>query len=235
MPPPLPPRGSSGRSQAGSAGLLCCVAVLPLTALLGIVTGPAVVLVADAAHCARICGRCRTPGDRSHGGGQSRRLGRTTIVLPGPGGRAPKSPPRISEYCIQPQGGAGIGHAGRAMPNFRAFDRHRSVQRPPAGVAGVWAVVLAVAGTALAAGLYHETTDVPAARLDGHLRLPAAWHHQPLAMAAVPKRAEPRPAPPSPDPRVPAAADAECRPIPESAVPGASGTATAHDLGGQAE
>ncbi|MEU9069878.1 MULTISPECIES: hypothetical protein [Streptomyces] len=28
-------------------------------------------------------------------------------------------------------------------------------------------------------------THVPAARLDGHLRLPAAWHHQPLAMTAL--------------------------------------------------
>ncbi|MGW7079841.1 hypothetical protein [Streptomyces sp. NPDC054866] len=28
-------------------------------------------------------------------------------------------------------------------------------------------------------------TGVPAARLDEHLRLPAAWHHEPLAMAAL--------------------------------------------------
>lgn len=27
--------------------------------------------------------------------------------------------------------------------------------------------------------------DIPAARLDDHLRLPAAWHHNPLAMAAL--------------------------------------------------
>ncbi|MER7345784.1 hypothetical protein ABT390_10285 [Streptomyces aurantiacus] len=52
-----------------------------------------------------------------------------------------------------------------------------------------------MAGTALAAGLHHATMDsavswpallvAAAARLDDHLRIPAAWHHNPLAMAAL--------------------------------------------------
>ncbi|WP_369142569.1 hypothetical protein [Streptomyces sp. R44] len=123
------------------------------------------------------------------------------------------------------------------MPTHRALDRHRSARRRPAGGAAVRAIVLALAGTALAAGPHHATTDsavsrpaplvaavalgacaypalrsearrastvavtaaqallpgwlqltgaeVPAARLDDHPRLPAAWHHQPPAMAAL--------------------------------------------------
>ncbi|MFF0474931.1 hypothetical protein [Streptomyces sp. NPDC004284] len=123
------------------------------------------------------------------------------------------------------------------MPTFRALDHPLPAEHPPASGAAVRAVVLALAGTALAAGLRHATTgsaaswpallvaaavltacahpairpeasrastlaltaaqallpgwlepagtDTPAARLDGHLRLPPAWHHQPVAMAAL--------------------------------------------------
>ncbi|MGW1511090.1 hypothetical protein [Streptomyces sp. NPDC002394] len=123
------------------------------------------------------------------------------------------------------------------MPILRALDRRHSPQRPPARGAAVRAIVLALVGTMLAAGLHHATTDsavswtalliaavvlavcvypalrseapragavvlsaaqallpgwlrltgteVPAARLDGHLRLPTAWHHQPLAMGVL--------------------------------------------------
>ncbi|MFE6282633.1 hypothetical protein [Streptomyces sp. NPDC057877] len=123
------------------------------------------------------------------------------------------------------------------MSAFRALDRRRPAQRPRAKGAVGRAIVLALAGTALAAGLRHATTDsavswpallvaaavlavcaypamrseaprvgvlvvtavqallpgwleltstgIPAARLDDHPRLPAAWHHNPLAMAAL--------------------------------------------------
>ncbi|MEW1926280.1 hypothetical protein [Streptomyces sp. NPDC088360] len=89
------------------------------------------------------------------------------------------------------------------MSAFPALDRHRSAQRPHASGAAVRAIALALAGAALVAGLHLATTDyailqtlllgwleptgavMPAARLDDHLRLPAAWHHNPLAMAVL--------------------------------------------------
>ncbi|MGW2226908.1 hypothetical protein [Streptomyces formicae] len=66
--------------------------------------------------------------------------------------------------------------------------------RPPASGTAVRAVALALVGAALAVTAVQTlvpgwlgltVADIPAARPEGHARLPAAWHHHPLAMAAL--------------------------------------------------
>lgn len=123
------------------------------------------------------------------------------------------------------------------MATSRAPERRRPAPRPAAGDAAVCAIVLALAGTTLTAGLHHAVTDsaapwpalllaaaalatsaypamrattprasllavvavqtflpswlqltvtdIPAAPADGHPRLPAGWHHDPLTMAVL--------------------------------------------------
>jgi hypothetical protein len=53
------------------------------------------------------------------------------------------------------------------------------------GASRASAVVLAAVQALLPAWFDVTGTEVPAAALDGHLRLPATWHHNSLAMAAL--------------------------------------------------
>ncbi|MFB7512108.1 hypothetical protein [Streptomyces sp. NPDC056144] len=74
------------------------------------------------------------------------------------------------------------------MPTIRAFARHRSAPRSSVSAAAVPAVVRALTAATLATvpgRLEVTSTDVPAARLDGHPRLPSDWHHQPVVMTAL--------------------------------------------------
>ncbi|MEV6589795.1 hypothetical protein [Streptomyces acidicola] len=49
-----------------------------------------------------------------------------------------------------------------------------------------WSAVALAAAQALLPGYLELTgTEIPATALDGHLRLPSAWHHDPLVMAAL--------------------------------------------------
>lgn len=54
-----------------------------------------------------------------------------------------------------------------------------------AGASRTSTLALAAVQALLPAWLELTGDDIPAAALDGHLRLPSAWHHNPLAMATL--------------------------------------------------
>ncbi|WP_406405428.1 hypothetical protein [Streptomyces sp. NBC_01643] len=68
---------------------------------------------------------------------------------------------------------AAVGLAACAYPVLRTGASRRS------------ALVLAAAQAVLPAWLELTDTEIPAPALDDHLRLPSAWHHNPLVMASL--------------------------------------------------